>query len=44
MLIATISTLAVRNANAEFVKALEPTPSEKANQRKARTNSFRIRA
>ena len=34
ILIATISTLAVRNANAEFVKSREPTPSEKRTNEK----------
>ena len=38
ILITTISILAVRNANAEFVKSLETSPITKANQRKARTN------
>jgi len=34
ILIATISNLAVRNANAEFVKSREPTPSEKRTNEK----------
>lgn len=34
IIIATISNLAVRNANAEFVKSREPTPSEKRTNEK----------
>ena len=34
ILIATISILAVRNANAEFVKALETSPSQKRTNEK----------
>ena len=34
ILIATISILALRNANAEFVKSLEPTPSQKRTNEK----------